>query len=243
MTGPIKIFNSVEGLALFFSQKLAALIEGTPQNGFFSLALSGGSTPKYLFSYLASNCRERIDWQKVNLFWGDERCVDSSHDESNFRMAKESLLDQVPIPPSNIFRIIGEAAPEKEAFRYSEAVRKQLPSQDGIPRFDCMMLGLGEDGHTASIFPENIELYESSRLFEATVNPYTGQRRITATGKIINHAKLIVLVVTGEQKAEVFARIIERKEGWEKFPASRVHPENGEMVWLTDERAASKLMR
>jgi 6-phosphogluconolactonase len=234
----IRIFKSIDELSQFFAEKLAISVNETPAGSFFSIVLSGGSTPRLVFNYLAANFRDSIDWQKVQVFWGDERCVPPESDESNFRMAKESLLEHVPIPAKNIFRIRGEADPFVEADRYSELVRQQLPSVDKIPRFDFLMLGLGEDGHTASIFPGSLDLFSSDLLFEATQNPYSKQKRITATGKVINHSKTVIFLVTGESKAEMVARIIERKEGWEQLPASMVHPENGELIWLMNDKAA-----
>jgi 6-phosphogluconolactonase len=243
MENAIRIFKSIDELSQFFARKLAARIQETPAGYFFSMALSGGSTPRLVFAYLASNFRDHIDWQKILVFWGDERCVAPESDESNFRMAKESLLDHVPIPANNIFRIRGEADPSVESDRYAEAVLQYVPSHHNIPRFDFIMLGLGEDGHTASIFPGNTHLFSSDKLFEVAENPHTKQKRITATGKLINQAKYIVFLVTGESKAEMVARVIERKDRWEKLPASMVHPENGELLWLLDNQAASKLLK
>jgi len=156
-------------------------------------------------------------------------------------MAKESLLDHVPIPATNIFRIRGEADPYIEAGRYAEAVGQYVPSYHVTPQFDFIMLGLGEDGHTASIFPGDLHLFRSDRLFEVAENPDTKQKRITATGKMINQARHIVFLITGESKAEMAARIIKKREGWKKLPASKIHPENGELLWLLDDRAAMKL--
>lgn len=236
-----RIFNSIDELSQFFAEKLASLVKEIPPGRFFSIALSGGSTPRLVFKYMASNFRDRIDWQKVLVFWGDERCVAPESDESNFRMAKESLLEHVPIPANNIFRIKGEADPNVEADRYAEAVRQHVPSTLNIPQFDFIMLGLGEDGHTASMFPGNLHLFSSDKLFEVTENPNTKQKRITATGKMINQARHVVFLVTGESKAEMVSCIIERKDDWQKLPASKIHPENGELLWLLDDRAAMKL--
>jgi len=237
----IKIFKSVDELSLYFAQKLAECIRKTPANSFFSMALSGGSSPQLIFEYLASHYIDHINWQKVLVFWGDERCVEPESNESNFRMAKESLLDFIPISTINVFRIIGESNPYIEADRYAEVIRRLVPSQNSIPRFDFMMLGLGDDGHTASIFPGNTHLFNSDKLFEVAQNPYSKQKRITATGKIINQSRFIVFIVTGESKAEMVARIIEKKDGYENLPASMVHPEYGELLWLLDDKAAMKL--
>ena len=237
----IRIFNSTEDLARFFALHLETLMTKNRESGPFSIALSGGSTPKKIFDHLAANFRDTIDWHRVLIFWGDERCVPPGDNESNFRMAREALLDRVPVPAVNIFRILGENAPVQESKRYSDLVMKKVSLKDNIPSFDLLMLGLGDDGHTASIFPDSMHLLISDRLFEVSENPYSGQKRITATGKIINHAKNVVFLVTGKSKAEVAARVIEKQEGWENLPASMVYPENGELLWLLDREAALKL--
>lgn len=241
MKNSIKIFKSVVELSDFFAQKIAAEIRQTTAGNFYSIALSGGSTPRKVFEYIALHFKDQIEWQKVQVFWSDERCVDPESDESNYRMAKENLLDLVPIPDENIFRIHGEADPFSESDNYSEIIRQYVPSQNNIPRFNLMMLGLGDDGHTVSIFPGNLHLFSSNQLCEVAVNPYSKQIRITVTGKIINQAKMVIFLVTGEAKAEIVARIIEKNEGWEKLPAAMVNPEEGELIWLLDELAAAKL--
>ena len=241
MENSIKIFKSVGELSDFFAQKIAAGIRQTKAGNFYSIALSGGSTPRKVFEYIALHFKDKTEWQKVLIFWSDERCVDPESDESNYRMARESLLDLVPIPADHIFRIYGEADPSAEAKRYSEIIRQNVTSRRAVPQFNLMMLGLGDDGHTVSIFPGNLYLFTSNKLCEVAENPYTKQKRITLTGKVINQSKIVVFLVTGESKAEMVARIIEKKEGWEKFPAGMVHPESGELFWLLDVLAANKL--
>jgi 6-phosphogluconolactonase len=156
-------------------------------------------------------------------------------------MAKESLLDFVAIPVNNIFRIWGEDDPVMEAGRYAEIIRQRVPTYNGIPRLDMILLGLGEDGHTASIFPGDLHLFGSEKLIEVTEHPLTKQKRITVTGKVINNAKDIIFIVTGEPKAKMIDLIIYRNAGWEKMPASLVQPGNGELTWLLDENAAINL--
>lgn len=243
MDKSVRIFKSTDDLSLFFAHKLAEGIRITKENSFFSLALSGGTTPGKVFSFLSLNFSESIEWRKVRVFWGDERCVAPESNDSNFRMAKENLLDHIPIPANQIFRIRGEAEPEIESERYTEVVKHFATSERLIPRFDLMMLGLGDDGHTASIFPVNTGLFNSDKLFEVTEHPQTKQKRITATGKLINQARDIVFLVTGENKAEMVSRIIERKPGWEQLPASLVKPVDGDLIWLLDEQAALKLLK
>ena len=242
MRQTIKIFKSVDELSDFFAQKIATDIQQFPQGKFYSIALSGGSTPRKVFEYIALHFKNQVEWQKVQIFWGDERCVKPESEESNFRMAKESLLEKVPIPANNIFRIQGEADASAEAARYAEIIRQHIPSEDNIPRFDLMMLGLGDDGHTVSIFPGNLHLFKSKKLCEATENPYSKQKRITVTGKIINSARTVVFLVTGESKANMVSGIIGKKEGYKQLPASMVKPTEGDLIWLLDEQAANKLM-
>ena len=241
MGNSIQIFKTVDQLSHFFAEKIVIGIQQTPQGNHYSIALSGGSTPRKVFEYITVHFKTKIDWSKVFVFWSDERCVDPGSDESNFRMAKESLLDKVSVPPDNIFRIYGENDPDVEADRYSETVRCHVSLQCDAPQFDLMMLGLGDDGHTVSIFPGYLPLFNSTKLCEVAENPYSKQKRITVTGQIINHAKTVVFLVTGASKAEMVYRIIEKKNGWEKLPAALVKPEDGELLWLLDEQAANKL--
>jgi 6-phosphogluconolactonase len=237
----VKIFKSVDELSHYFTLKIKEGVQQTSAGKFYSIALSGGSTPRKVFEYMALHFKNQIDWKKIKVFWGDERCVDPSSEESNYRMAKESFLDKVPVPAENILRIHGEAEPMLEADRYSETIRQHVPARNTIPQFDLMMLGLGDDGHTVSIFPGSLHIFNSEKLCEVALNPYTKQKRITVTGRIINHSKKVMFLVTGESKAEMVARIIQLKSGWEKLPASMVSPGAGELFWLLDEAAAADL--
>lgn len=236
----IRIFNSVSGLAGFFAGFLQQHIDANAGQPIVSVALSGGSTPRTIFEYMAAN-PERISWDKLRLFWGDERCVGPGHSESNYRMVQESLLKHVAVPDNNVFRIKGEADPAGEAARYASVVSHMLPDHGGIPRFDLVMLGMGDDGHTASIFPGNRQLLHSNNLFEPATHPTTGQKRITATLRLINTARNIVFLVTGAAKADMLARVIKKKEGWELLPAAHVQAAQGKLLWLLDEDAASLL--
>lgn len=241
MNKSVKIFSTVENLSLYFAQTLAEYVSKTPEDRFFSLALSGGSTPKVIFEFIASNFKNKINWSKVIIFWGDERCVSPKNEESNYKMASESLLKYIPIPDTNIFRIKGEEDPVTEANRYSEIVSKLIPSINGNPQFDLIMLGLGEDGHTASIFPNNIHLFDSTKLFEVSKHPVTKQKRITATGKIINNSRVVSFLATGKNKSGKVNQILEKKSKWKLYPASLVDPKEGELIWLLDNLSAKQL--
>jgi 6-phosphogluconolactonase len=238
----IHIFKSVEKLADFFAGRISESIKETAGDRFFHIALSGGSTPKQVFRLLSKNYKDKIDWSKVMLFWGDERCVSPSSDESNYKMAYKSLIKNLNIPASNIYRIEAERDPVGEAARYAEIVGTLLPRKNNLPEFDMVMLGLGEDGHTASIFPGNIHLFNSEKLFEISQHPATRQKRITATGKLINNARQVCFLVTGKNKAEKVAQIIEKKTGWQDLPASQVNPTDGELIWLLDDLAGQLLI-
>ncbi len=241
MKKSVRIFSTVEKLSLYFAKTLSENVSKTPGDHFFSLALSGGSTPKVVFEFIALNFKNRINWHKVIIFWGDERCVSPESDESNYKMASDSLLNRIPIPDTNIFRIKGEEDPDAETKRYSEIVNKLIPSVNGDPQFDLIMLGLGEDGHTASIFPSNIHLFDSRELFEVSEHPKTKQKRITATRKIINNSKAVFFIATGRNKSEKVYQVIEKKSKWKFYPASLVDPKKGELIWLLDNLSAEQL--
>jgi 6-phosphogluconolactonase len=237
----VKIFPTVTHISQYIANLITGGIASSGKGDYFSIALSGGSTPREVYSYLATIKEKPVDWQKVRLFWGDERCVSPESSESNYRMTKESLLDHIDIPDSNVVRIKGEKDPSSEAARYAETVKSLLPHENNIPRFDLVMLGLGEDGHTASIFPEHTRFFHTNELFVATQNPYTRQQRITATGKLINQARTVVFIVAGSSKAKIAANVIENKAVARKYPASLVHPGSGKLIWLLDEEAAGGL--
>lgn len=241
METTIKVFSSMDELSQYFGELLRQQIDELPEGETFSMALSGGSTPKAVFRFLAEHFKEQIPWKRVQLFWGDERCVPPDDKESNYRMAKESLLSHIPIPESSVFRIKGENDPQEEALDYKKVVEQNVSMMEVMPVFDLFMLGMGDDGHTASVFPDHPELFHSDKLFEVAMHPETGQQRITATGKLINHARRVVFLVTGEAKASVLAKILIKTGDWEMLPASMVHPHHGELYWLLDEGAASKL--
>jgi 6-phosphogluconolactonase len=238
----IHIFHSVEKLADFFAGRISEGVTKTAGDRFFYIALSGGATPKKMFSILSENYKDKINWSKVMVFWGDERCVGPSSDESNYKMAYESLIKNIKIPMSNIFRIEAERDSVDEAARYSERVATLLPNKNNIPEFDMVMLGLGEDGHTASIFPGNMHLFNSGKLYEVSRHPVTGQNRITMTGKLMNNARQVYFLVTGKNKAERISQIINKGPGWQDLPASMVNPTNGQLIWLLDDLAGKLLI-
>ncbi|HUH47167.1 MAG TPA: 6-phosphogluconolactonase [Arenibacter sp.] len=217
------------------------LEEHIKNNSSFHIALSGGSTPKEIFDYMAVHATD-TDWSKVHLYWGDERCVPPTDSESNYKMTVDHLLSKIDIPEENIHRILGEDSPESEAIRYGKVLEARLPQVNGVPQFDLVILGMGDDGHTASIFPHQIGLWDSEANCEVAIHPDSGQRRITITGKIINRAKTVAFLVTGKSKAEKVKCIIDKEEGHGIYPASLVAPISGNLIWFLDTEAAANII-
>lgn len=213
--------------------------------GHFRVGLSGGSTPEALYRLLAHQpLRHQLEWSRVDFFFGDERCVPPDHRESNFHMANESLFRPLGIHPDHIQRIEGELDdPEYAAGRYEAVIRKQfgipIPS---VPRFDLILLGLGEDGHTASLFPGTRAVQERTRLVVPSTSPKGIRQRITFTTPLINGAETVLFLVSGAAKAVPVQGILQpRQEEAREFPGSLIHPARGRLVWLLDRAAASKL--
>lgn len=206
------------------------------QRSRFLVALSGGSSPLPLYALLAE--REDVPWLHTYVFWGDERCVPPGHPESNFGAAREVLLSQVPVPDAQVHRMRGEEAPDAEATRYERLLRDTAPGEP--PRLDLILLGMGADGHVASLFPGSGALEESKRLVLAVDPPRAdGHRRITLTLPVINAARNVLFLVTGMGKAAVAASVLEGSGL--NVPAARIRPEDGRLFWLLDEAAASQL--
>ena len=206
----------------------------------FTVALSGGSTPKTLYSVLA---RSAFPWDKIFFFWSDERHVPPDHPESNYRMAKEALLSKVPVPPENIFRVRAEEKNANVVAKdYEEALRSFFGLRPGeFPRFDLILLGLGPDGHTASLFPNTAALNETKLLVVANWVEKFKANRITFTYPVLNNAACVIFLVSGADKADMVRTVLE--DGRADLPSQRVHPVNGRLLWLLDKGAASKLSK
>lgn len=205
-----------------------------------TIALSGGSTPQLLFDVLASEYKHKLDWNKLHFYWGDERCVPPADKDSNFGMTKHHLFDHVPVPAGNIHRILGENTPDEEAIRHGEEIAANLPEVNRLPQFDLIMLGLGTDGHTASIFPHQMELLTAEEVCVVATHPESGQKRVSLSGPVINNARFVVFLVTGESKREKVAEILDKKGNWKTYPASFISPKGGELHWFMDEAAVGK---
>jgi 6-phosphogluconolactonase len=237
----IKISQSPAELAKDFAGEIAGMInESAGRKRIMTVALSGGSTPKLMFSVLADGFSDSVQWEWAHFFWGDERCVPPDDPESNFRMTKEALFDTIKINESNIHRIRGEDDPQTEAERYSEEISCHVREKNGLPVFDLIILGLGDDGHTASIFPGNSILFKSDKICVPAQHPVSMQKRITVTGPVINNADKIVFLVTGSAKADIVSEIIENR-GLKDYPAASVEPSHGILKWYLDIDSSSML--
>lgn len=241
MKNEIKIFDNVDQIADFLGNFWMKQIESLSDEKFYSIALSGGNTPIKIFNYLSKNFDSKIDWNKIKFFWGDERCVSPNDIDSNFKLAKDHLFKKMNILDENIFRIKGELNPNVEAKNYSKILEDNLPTENGFPKFDFILLGLGEDGHTASIFPHEIELFQSSNHCEVANHPISGQKRITITGNVINNAEFVVFIAVGKSKAEKVFEILNKSESAKNYPASLVNPKSGNLIWLLDIDSAVKI--
>jgi 6-phosphogluconolactonase len=222
---------------------IRAASEAVAQRKRFAVALSGGSTPKNLYTLLAANASGSLPWDRMFFFFGDERHVPPDHPESNYRMANETLFSKAPIPAANIFRVAGE---NPDASAAAEEYEKNLrdffsPPAGELPRFDLILLGLGPDGHTASLFPETQALQEKSRLVAANWVEKFKTSRITVTLPLLNAARRISFLVSGTDKAPALHEVLEGKAPGEEYPAKLVQPGAGKLIWFVDRAAASEL--
>lgn len=244
MNPEVRVFRHAEQLSrhaanLFIEQSHLAILERRR----FLTALNGGSTPTRLFQLLALEFREQVDWGKVHVFWGDERCVPPTDEGSNFRQAYEGLLSKVTIPKSNIHRVMGELDPVSAAKNYTQTLKSFADGDSEFPRFDLVYLGLGEDGHTASLFPgSSTEMEEPARAVTANYHDRPANR-VTLTKHVFNQARMIVFMVTGDKKAEILAKVLSDRYNPEDYPAQRIDPKDGQLIWLVDDASASKLPR
>lgn len=216
---------------------VAAAQQATAVGGRFDLALSGGETPRTLYSLLATEFRASIAWSDAHVFWVDERCVPPDHADSNYRMACETLLDHVPIPPSNVHRMRGEEEPERAAREYESLLRRHFG--DDAPRFSFVLLGMGADGHTASLFPGSPALDERERLVVAVRVEKLRAYRLTLTPKAINGAVHIVFLVAGQKKAEALKTAFDETTDPHQAPTKLIRPYRGELRWIVDRAAMS----
>jgi len=226
----IEIYSDANELALAAAEYFVAQCPET-------VALSGGSTPKLMFQVLAEQFRDEVSWDKVQFFWSDERHVPPDNPESNYRMANEALLSHVPVSADNVHRIRGENPDAAAVASEYEQTIVQVTNQT-LPRLDLIFLGLGTDGHTASIFPGSEVLHETKRLVAAPYVEKFKSYRITMTLPLLNNGASVVFLVSGAEKAEIVREVL---QGERKYPAQAVNPTQGELIWMLDKDAASKL--
>jgi 6-phosphogluconolactonase len=219
-------------------------VETVAAQGQFAVALSGGSTPRSTYALLASpEFAGRVDWPHVHVFWGDERCVPPDHPDSNYRMAREALLDHVPIPARNVHRIRGEMEPAQAADEYERTLRTFLAARPGgSPScFDLVLLGMGSDGHTASLFPGTAAIREETRWVVAHDVHKLSAWRVTLTPVAINAAAHVTFLVAGAGKAERLREVLAGPHQPDVLPAQIVRPTDGQLLWLVDAAAAAHL--
>lgn len=231
--------DNAKTLQFCVDQWIQVATHAIERNGYFSVALSGGSTPKAIYELLTNaNHRNKIDWKKVLLFWGDERSVGPEDPESNFRMAMQAGFANVPIPPNQIFRMQAENDIEDNAKIYEQLILTKIPSKT----FDLVMLGMGEDGHTASLFPQTHGLHATNRLVTANYVPQKDTWRMTLTFDCINQANHIAIYVIGQSKSEMVHHIFTSKYDPDHLPIQRIGTPTHKALWVLDEGAA-KLIR
>jgi 6-phosphogluconolactonase len=237
LTTPQELFEAAA------EEVVHAATEAVAQRGRFTIALPGGSTPKNLFNLLATNARTVLPWDRTFFFWGDERHVPPTDPDSNYRMAEETMLSKIPVAAGNVFRIPAEnpdAAAAAEA--YEQSLRKFFQLGPGeVPIFDLILLGMGPDGHTASLFPGSAGLQEKSRLVIANWVDKLKTSRLTLTLPVLNAARCVTFLVSGTDKAAMLKTVLEEDAPAEQYPSKLIRPNNGKLIWLVDRAAASAL--
>jgi 6-phosphogluconolactonase len=251
----VRVYRDAEELALKAARRFARLADQYVVGcGRFTVALSGGSTPRAMFSLLAAHpFADTVPWSSIYFFWGDERCVPPDHPDSNYRMASETLLSKVPVPPQNIFRIPAEAAePERAAEQYAATLSEFFLAGPGVtttgtaplsslPRFDLVFLGMGPDGHTASLFPHSAALQAGEQIVVANYVEKFAAHRITLTAATINNARNVTFLAAGEDKTEALKNVLEGPHQPDLYPSQMIRPANGTLLWMVDEAAARLL--
>ena len=234
------LFNDSNELAEQLARDFSdAVNEKDASGGTLTVALSGGHTPKTFFEILAAQYSETIPWDKVIFFWGDERCVPPDNDESNYKMTNLALLSKIEIPESNIHRVRGEDPPHNEVLRYSQEISETIETaENGFPRFDWIFLGMGPDGHTASLFPGAPTLQEKEKVCVIATHPESGQKRVSVTFPVLDNAKRVSFLVAGDSKAPVLKEIMESGGKPLPYPASMVRTVDGVLDWYLDKAAA-----
>jgi len=235
----IQIYPSKKELIIATTEKIIDTIEQSIQkHGLCNIALSGGNTPYDIYSLLAENSyRDSVDWSCVHLFWGDERMVSPDHPDSNYGMTRQTLLAHIAIPEDNVHRIRGEIAPEQASIEYTELLHDHFKKDSS--HFDLILLGIGEDGHTASLFPGTDAVVENNQPVTAVFVPKFNTWRVTMTLPVLNAAREIIFLASGSSKSNIVQRILSIEQPTKDIPATLVNPENGMVHWMMDSDAAA----
>jgi 6-phosphogluconolactonase len=239
------VLGSADELARAMAEQILEVAQAAAATrGVARIAVSGGSTPKRTFELLASEEQFSLfPWDKVDLFWVDERCVPPDHADSNYRMTREALLEKVALPSDRVFRIEGELEPEQAAARYESAIRNRFRLEGAeLPTFDLIALGMGTDGHTASLFPHTEALHELGRIAVANHVPQQKESwRVTLTSPVINQGRKVIFLIGGSDKAHVLSEVLSAKYDPETWPSQLVRPRGGQLLLLLDRNAAAEL--
>lgn len=237
----LQILDTADALFEAAAAEFAALVkEAVKSQGRFAVALAGGSTPKRLYALLAAQYGKSLPWQNVYFFFGDERHVPPDDPDSNYRMANEALLSKIPLPPENVFRIKAEKDAEAAAEEYEQTLRRFFTlKENDIPSLDLVLLGIGPDGHTASLFPGTAALNENRRLVVANQVPKMKTLRITVTYPVLNHARVVMFLVSGADKTRIVREVLKNTKA--NLPSQRVCPESGKLLWMIDRDAGASL--
>jgi len=241
MRADVAVLPSAAALAEAAARRfVAAARDAIDSHGQFVVALSGGSTPRDTYRRLGTDALvSGVMWSRVQVLWGDERCVPPDHAESNYRMARETLLERVPVPAANVHRIHGEDDPATAAEVYEATMRALLRTPGA--RIDLVLLGLGDDGHTASLFPGSAAVQEQTRWVMAAHAPAASMWRVTLTPAVINAAAEVLFLVSGGGKAGILRRVLEGPRRLEELPAQAIAPSSGRLRWCVDTAAAAEL--
>jgi 6-phosphogluconolactonase len=246
VTVTYRVFASAAATARAAAQLFSdAAVNAAKDRGVARIAISGGTTPKSMFQLLADPAEpflNQVPWDRIELFWVDERCVPPDHSESNYRMTKEALLSKVPLPAERVHRMEGELDPEVAASRYESVIRNTFKLEGAqTPTFDLILLGMGDDGHTASLFPHTEALNEMARLAVPNHVPQKDAWRITLTWPVINQGRAVAFLIEGEPKAQVLHDVFLGPYQPDTYPSQIIRPASGRLTLLLDRAAAAKL--
>lgn len=238
----VKIFPTPEALSHAAAEHIIAVAQASvAAKGKFAISLSGGSTPERLFQLFAqAPFRQQMPWQQSYFFWGDERCVPLNDERNNAHTAIKLLFEKIDVPAENTFRIPTDQAPEVAAAQYEQTIKDFFGTEP--PRFDLMLLGMGDNGHTASLFPQTKVLHETQHLVQSEYIQEVRMHRVTMTAPLINQSHRIIFLVTGANKAEMLKTVLQGAHEPALYPAQLIKPVDGELLWMVDEAAAAAIL-